>query len=134
MDWKEEYCTGVEDIDVQHRYFFALVSAMDEEKMASWSRDRFRVLLAEIQRFAHYHFRSEERLMDAYGFADRAAHEAEHARIKRGIDEFLQQAEIGALDMLGLRKFLFEWLTTHTEARDRPLAEHVRKMRSEPPR
>jgi hemerythrin len=124
MEWKEEYNTGVGDVDRQHRYFVSLISAMDDDAVGNWSRDRFRVFLAEIQRFAHYHFRAEEALMELYGFEARDEHRAEHAKLSGRVAEFVTGAEQGTLKPGEVRRFLFDWFSSH-ETSDRPLTEHV---------
>ena len=131
MEWRDEYCTGVGDVDRQHRYFFSLISSMDEESVARWSRDRLRGFLAEVQRFAHYHFRSEEFLMDVYGFDARDQHRAAHEQISARVAEFVADADKGTLQPAVLRQFLYEWFQDHTTVADRPLTEHVlRKQRA----
>jgi hemerythrin-like metal-binding protein len=130
MEWKDEYNTGVGDVDRQHRYFVSLISSMDDGAAATWSRDRFRVFLAEIQRFAHYHFRAEETLMEVYGFDEREEHRAEHTKLSLRVAEFVTGAERGTLEPAEVRQFLHDWFSSH-ESSDRPLAEHVLRQQKQ---
>ena len=126
MEWTEDFESGLADIDVQHRYIFALIQRIVDLQVGTMnSQDRF--ILEEIVRFARCHFACEERLMAAYEYPDSAKHVAEHAQL---VLELKKYQESETVDPHRLSLFLCNWIVAHTLQEDRELAAHVLRVRA----
>jgi hemerythrin len=126
MEWIQDYETGLADIDVQHRYLFALVQRVQPLDDVV-DRVELHLIANELVRFAKCHFGYEERLMTMYGYLDSARHLAEHAKLLDEVQTFQNDQEIEARR---LALFICNWLVAHTMLEDRQLAEHVVPIRA----
>ncbi len=126
MEWSEDFESGLADIDVQHRYIFALtrrVSELQDEITQSSNR----VIVEELVSFAHCHFECEERLMAAYNYPESAKHVAEHTRLQLELKKYLDYETI---DPRQFSLLLCNWIVSHTLMEDRQLALHVLEVRA----
>lgn len=126
MQWTEDFESGLPDIDVQHRYIFALIQRVLELKERD-EQPNCKALLNELIQFAYCHFECEERLMATYGYGGISQHVTEHAKLLYEVSRFQRGAEIDARQ---LSLFLCNWVVSHTQLEDRKLAEHVLRARA----
>jgi hemerythrin len=126
VEWTEDFESGLADIDVQHRYIFALIKRIVDLQGRTMSSDD-RDVLEEIARFAHCHFACEERLMAAYNYPDSSKHVTEHAKL---VLELKKYQESETVDPRTLSLFLCNWIVAHTLLEDRQLAAHVLRVRA----
>jgi len=126
MDWNQEFESGLADIDVQHRYIFALIQRVNELDDGV-HREQLDEIAAELGRLAICHFGCEERLMTAYKYPESERHHLEHAKLLDVVREFQRGGEYQAHH---LALFLCNWLVSHTMLEDRKLALHVLALRA----
>jgi hemerythrin len=124
MPWHPSFATELSELDAQHQYFICLI---DQFEIARQTDDDglFTLLLEELQRYARYHFASEELLMSAYGYPS-DAHRAEHESLLTRMEEMMSQETVNRAK---LQLYLYKWLTNHIQLDDRELARHVIEKR-----
>ena len=81
LHWQATYDTGIEEIDLQHRYFMALINRLTVELAASDDPKYRQSLLNELAKYAAFHFASEENLMAKFGYPDRERHRMLHIEL-----------------------------------------------------
>ena len=126
MDWNEDFESGLADMDVQHRYIFALIQRVNQLDDAT-NKDALQDAAEEIARLAICHFGCEEKLMRAYEYPDADRHIREHEKLLDVVREFQRAKEYSAHH---LALFLCNWLVSHTMLEDRRLAHHVLTFRA----
>ena len=126
MQWNEDFESGLADIDVQHRYIFALIQRVNELKDDEHA-DTLREIAAELGRLAICHFGCEERIMAAYRYPGADRHHQEHEKLLDVVREFQRGIDYSAHN---LALFLCNWLVSHTMLEDRKLAQHVLLLRA----
>ena len=126
MNWNQEFESGLADIDVQHRYIFALIERVNELSDQA-DRSKLTEIAAELGRLAICHFGCEERLMSAYKFPEAERHLREHEKLLDVVREFQRGSDYHAHH---LALFLCNWLVSHTMLEDRKLALHVLTLRA----
>lgn len=124
MPWHPSFATHVPDLDAQHQYFVKLLDQLDVACQMD-DRAKMDVILAELRRYAHYHFASEELLMAAYDYSPEKQH-AEHSQILARLDEMLQDHSVSRAK---IQVFLYKWLTNHMPLDDFEFAAHVLERR-----
>ena len=127
MEWNESFESGLADIDVQHRYLFALIKRVNElqdELLLPQNRP----IIGELASFAMCHFACEERLMAAYSYPRVSRHVDEHGKLLSELRKF-QDPEVVRPRQLSL--FLCNWVVAHTLLEDRALAAHVIQRRAD---
>lgn len=124
--WDKKYEVGHTRIDFEHQIFLDLIKAVDRAR--ELSRGHQRRMLAEVEKYAEFHFLSEENMMIDTGFPERAYHIQEHNQLlaifKNKIYEF-EHEELKLDEMLG---FLLQWFALHTSQVDKKLADHLRSI------
>lgn len=124
IQWDVKYETGIEEIDLQHRYFLRLINRLAEE-LATTEDEKYRDrLLDELRQYASFHFISEENLMRKFGYPGLQAHRLLHLHLldmlsSRGAGHSVQH----------LIDFLVEWFMGHTASEDRQIGEYIRSAR-----
>jgi len=126
MEWSQDFESGLADIDVQHRYIFALIQRVNQldDKV---ERTELRQVAEELGRLALCHFGCEERLMEAYGYPESSRHIAEHRKLETVVNTFRHDDNYHAHN---LALFLCNWLVSHTMLEDRQLAMHIVRLRA----
>ena len=114
INWNSSYNIGIERIDFEHRIFLELVNSFKKAIESSYSKSQLLRLLMEIEKYAEFHFISEENLMMRIEYPDFNRHQIMHF-------ELLEQFNLAKYDELGLENFyLFikDWFINHTILED----------------
>jgi hemerythrin-like metal-binding protein len=82
-------------------------------------------LLAELERYARYHFGCEELLMEAYGYPAETQ-QREHRELLVRLREMRANPEFSRPK---IRLFVFKWLTNHIQIEDKDLGKFVLRLR-----
>jgi hemerythrin len=118
ITWKDEYNLGIEKIDEQHRYLFAIAGRVYELLRDDFSIDKYDKIVSiinELKEYTVYHFRFEEDYMRSIGYKKFLSHKVAH-------DDFV--ARINSIDLkdmdekqdqyiMELIDFIINWITEH---------------------
>jgi len=116
--WKDTFCTGIEEVDVQHKRLFELGSELYEIVTLNDGFDHYDELveiLENLKDYTIYHFEHEEKLMEKYNYELIEEHKVEH----RKFIEKIADVETENLDekqkkiMLTMIEFIANWISTH---------------------
>jgi hemerythrin len=118
LNWKEEYATGVEEIDLQHRYFMGLINRLSTELDGCVDEIYRKRLLNELVKYASFHFVSEENLMIKFAYPDIERHRMLHLDL---IDKLSWQMQSKSYE--ALFEFLVDWFIRHTTEEDKHIGE-----------
>ncbi len=135
FQWTPCFATGLSDVDEQHQRLFDVINRFGSLVMREdgVSTAELNVVLAELARYARYHFAEEEALMESSGLNPQ---QVESHREKHG--QF-----IGELNLLcdavttdnrsaakGLLEFLTNWLAYHILGTDQFMARQIALIQS----
>ncbi len=126
-----EFRLGHEAIDGQHEILFQLYRELgDYCQNAEYDVD-LELILLSLKTYVDTHFRFEEDLMGSMEYQGLAAHRTEHHELERQVDAqvdrfhtLTKEDEIKAF-ALGLKQFLYKWLTNHIAETDRKLCQSL---------
>jgi hemerythrin len=80
-------------------------------------------VLTGVLDYTAYHFAFEEKLLRQYGYADEAAHRAEHAKLSEQAKTLVQKLHAGQGHVtMATLKFLCDWLNDHILGSDKKFA------------
>ena len=81
VEWQDAYCIDVDEIDVQHRKLLSIVNEFFDVATGHPADYPIKVgrCLKKLADYTHYHFASEEMLMEQYQFPNIQQHKEEHA-------------------------------------------------------
>jgi hemerythrin len=125
--WKDEYGIGHGPIDGQHQRLFALANDLHAAMSQGKGKAALFKTLDALINYTKTHFATEERLMQAHGYPDYAAHKALHDELTKRVMAFQKDFEAGQVAMsVDLLQFLKDWLTNHIGVTDRKVAEFLK--------
>ena len=116
MEWRDEFCTGIEAIDEQHQRLFALV---DELKLALQSEDCSSIYqfgLNLLSSYALEHFGLEETCMHVHKCPAAQNNQLAHAQFVQYVTRFQQDFQNEGFShpvASELVKSLEHWLVNH---------------------
>lgn len=129
IKWKDEYCTGIDLIDEQHRRLFEIANSAYEllnNKLYVDKYDRIMEILKELKDYTVFHFSSEEGYMKSIGYKKFLSHKVMH-------DDFIER--INNLDLNDLDEnqdkyiseildFIVDWISDHILGTDKKMARN----------
>lgn len=123
ITWTPAHDVGVAMMDRQHRKLAHHVNELAIGLRNGDGSNTIAKKLSAALSYARHHFESEERLMDAAGLAEAAAHRESHARLLDDMRTFATGCDTRSLSLA--TRFLQEWLLRHIADADRELARTV---------
>ncbi|SHJ86734.1 bacteriohemerythrin [Paramaledivibacter caminithermalis] len=116
--WKELYSCNISKIDDQHKKLFEIgykLSDLVRSKDDLDHYDEIIELINELTKYTIYHFETEEKLMEEYGFNGLEEHKKTH---KAFVDK-ISQINISVIDeeqkrvMMEILVFIADWIEDH---------------------
>lgn len=124
MEWKQEYSSGIAEVDNQHKVLlshFAMIELLISTS-SSWSRiDRE---LQSLREYSEFHFHFEEALMRLFGYPEIESHKAQHASYLREIDKKINM-RLNPYPDKALLSLIGAWLIEHISKSDQDYARHI---------
>ncbi|MCA9606010.1 MAG: hemerythrin family protein [Myxococcales bacterium] len=132
IEWDSRFELGIEDIDLEHRYFLNLIHRILDEMRSEGDPAHRTGLIEELNAYARFHFISEENMMRRAGYPELDAHREHHRRLTDELSAkqaflAMQPSEAHAEAILG---FLQTWFVEHTLKEDRRFATFLGKKRA----
>lgn len=122
IQWDKKFELGHERIDFEHRIFLDLIKSVSE--LAS-EKERALRLLREVEKYAEFHFISEENLMLDTEYPDYSSHKTEHQILLATLKEKVFEYRHNQLSLEELSDFLFQWFALHTTQVDSQLTQYI---------
>ena len=117
-DFKDEYRTGIESIDVEHEKLFEIANRIYETLMDEFIPDKYDYIvqiLNELSEYAATHFRNEEEYMMSIRYKKLISQKAEHQEFTEKMESYdlskVDENQKGVI--LELLDFLSDWLVRH---------------------
>ena len=111
--WNNDYCIGIETIDMQHKKLFDIMHQLDVASQQEADIKDITKLFDELDNYTKYHFEEEEAYFLTLPADEIKRHKKEHDFFISELASTVEQSiRIGALS-LGLLYFLNDWLINH---------------------
>jgi hemerythrin len=129
IQWKEEYMTGVEEIDSQHKDFVKLINRLNIIQGYGDSLEYALRLMMEVGKYADYHFTCEENLMYLTKCPHLELQQKEHEALLREYREWVQRYESHGVIIDDLIKYLEGWFAKHTVEEDKKIGQYLQSQK-----
>ncbi|MGB0722192.1 MAG: bacteriohemerythrin [Gammaproteobacteria bacterium] len=114
MPWSDEFVTGLDNIDEQHRWLVDQTNQLhDTITRGSTDREEVGRLLNGLVEYTFNHFVLEEELFQRLGYEESSEHLKEHNSFIREVSAMLKLHEDGGDVTVTALEFLKEWLRHH---------------------
>ena len=125
IHWNDSYFCGIEEIDFQHQYFAKLINRLDVELGKTDDMHYRARLLEELNKYAHFHFLSEENLMIAMKYPQLREHQRLHYDLLDKLNLYCMKLDMAEIDENSVLDFLVSWFNHHTVVEDKKIAAHA---------
>jgi hemerythrin len=127
LEWRDEYSTGIEDVDDEHRDLIDIVNRLHALMLATDSKLTVPAFIDGLIKGVSAHFALEERIMDESGYPESARHREDHERLLDELREFKAAfARAEEVDSVELAMRLEPWFSRHLIIHDLPLHRTLR--------
>ncbi len=130
---KEQYLTGMETIDDQHRKIFQLADQVYEllkDENMLYKDGELLKIVQELQDYTKYHFTEEEIYMEKIGYSRLEEQKIQHEKFIEELDKLnqaVQQISLRNQDQVifKLLDYLTYWLKVHIEKFDMLIKKEI---------
>jgi len=113
IKWQDNFSVGICEIDTQHQKLIKMVNDF-YDGIKSGQKKALGNLLNALLEYAAFHFSTEEKYMDKFGYTLRATHKKEHERFTEKTMDAKRRFDDGRLVLsLEITQFLKEWIKDH---------------------
>jgi hemerythrin len=119
IEWRKEYCTGIEGVDYEHEVLIRQINAVYE--LVEDRADKALVIdsLGEIYGSISAHFALEERMMQKHAYDHYQQHREDHERLLDEIRDITEEFEHSvSLNDAKLKQKLTDWFQLHFKTHD----------------
>jgi len=123
IPWTDEFALGIEEIDEQHKKMLAIINKLFDLFTENKDGDQKEIdkIIKEMADYAVYHFETEEKYFDLYGYEKTKEHVGIHDQYRAKIEDWQKRygenhdREI----FFEISEFLNNWWTWHINNTDR---------------
>ena len=128
--WSEKLTSGSAEIDSQHKELFERINdLLAAQKKGLAGLDELGRVVRYLTEYVVFHFGSEEKLMDRYGYSSASGHKAQHAQFIRVFqrlkERMFTEGFTPALQQ-ETSDLVVDWLLNHIRYSDRALGTYLR--------
>lgn len=112
--WSDEYSVGVQVLDDQHKKIIRIVNKLIENSHELVNSVTVADALDEMTKYASYHFKTEEQLMEENGYSGYEQQRAQHKAFKIKLVQLCSATtlQVGEVPDI-LLNYLGEWWVQH---------------------
>lgn len=123
-EFKDEFLTGIEQIDSEHRRLFEIANelcALKENEFIPDKYDNIREILNELKEYTLIHFEHEEAYMESIGYKRMFTQKIQHDALRKTINEWnlddIDESQDKAIDEM--LNTVTNWLVEHILNQDK---------------
>jgi hemerythrin len=129
LEWSEDYSIGIDEIDEQHKKFFAMVHQLYQDCLTCKGERVVPETLQFLKDYAVEHFQAEEAFMEKHEYPGLEGHSRLHAEFLDNYSELTDDFKtFGTSQELADRtaEMVQNWLVRHIAQVDTEYAKHVK--------
>lgn len=124
--WSEQYSVNIKDIDEQHRHLIKIINKMHEVVVSGTEQQEIERIIEELFEYTNYHFKTEEKLLETYGYPEQVSHKKEHDTLLKQLLKLKVRLIKGSATVsLETFAFLNNWLVNHILASDKKYSPYL---------
>ena len=127
-EMKDEYLTGIEQIDNEHRRLFEIAEELYQLSKKEFMPDKYdniRRLLDELREYTKTHFEHEEEYMESIGYKRMFTQKVQHDAFRRQLDEWdledIDENQDEAIE--NVLTHVTDWLIHHILEQDKQIGQ-----------
>ena len=125
LEWESNFDTGNETVDLQHRYFVALINRVAINFKETDDDAYKEKLISELRKYADFHFTSEENIATSYNLPGLSGHHRRHLELLEEFNHHAADLKNGSQSVDDFLNFLTDWFIGHTVYEDQRLFQKI---------
>ena len=128
IDWKPEFSVQNDELDTHHKYRIDLLNELILAMKDKNIKEIDQAIVDSLISYSHFHFDSEEKLMETYNYPRLNEHKNEHATFYKHLEKFKYQIDHFDYSIaFKLILFLQEWIIKHIQGIDQDYAPFLKE-------
>jgi len=124
LEWNDTFSVHVQELDEHHQRIIEMINGLRNILEQDTADAEVVAVVHNLIDYASTHFRTEERYMMQFGFAESESHEAEHDRFIEQVLVYQERLNRGEKVILAeLLRFLKDWLVQHILGTDKQYSQ-----------
>ena len=120
FQWTPELSVNVKEIDNQHKQLVNLINLLHDSMKSGKGKDVMGKVLNDLTDYTVYHFGTEERLFQKYGYIEYPQHKKEHDDLTKQVLDVKSKFLAGQTTVtIEVMNFLKDWLNNHIKHSDK---------------
>ncbi len=120
MTWEQKFSVNIKEIDGQHQKLFELINNLHDAMKTGRGKDALGGVLSELVDYTVYHFSTEEKLFQKYGYSEYSQHKKAHDTLTKQVLELNDKLKRGdVIITIEVMNFLKDWLNSHILSTDK---------------
>ena len=120
FQWTPELSVNVKEINNQHKQLVNLINLLHDSMKSGKGKDVMGKVLNDLTDYTVYHFGTEERLFQKYGYIEYPQHKKEHDDLTKQVLDVKSKFEAGQTTVtIEVMNFLKDWLNNHIKHSDK---------------
>lgn len=132
IEWREDLCTGMEQIDNQHREIFVRFALFSDACTEGRGAEELMPLLDFLSGYTAEHFREETAKMSDTGYPGLAGQHTAHAGFLKDFERLKDLVDERGPDrdaIMMTKRAMIQWLINHIRQMDKTFAEFLATSR-----
>ena len=123
ITWSDKYSVEINEIDEQHKVLVGMINELHDAMKQAKSKEVSQEILNKMADYINFHFSTEEKYMERFGYPDYAEHKLEHERFVEKVLKFSEDYTNGKAGVsYDILNFLKDWLVGHIQGTDKKYA------------
>lgn len=124
INWNESLSVKVESIDSQHKKLIDLINTFYEGISQGSNKEKLVEMILALKNYTVYHFGTEEKYMEKFGYPDYASHKKEHEQFVKKVLDFEERFKSGKMLLtLEVTGFIKDWISHHIMGTDKKYSD-----------
>jgi hemerythrin-like metal-binding protein len=120
IEWREEFNTGVSEVDHEHKEIVDLINELHEAMGEDASQDEIGRFLGDVFSKISSHFALEETVMRKHNYDEYDDHKSDHEKLLDELRDIMDDAEedTGKNYKTALAESVRDWFVNHFKTKD----------------
>jgi hemerythrin len=112
--WSDKFAVNILEIDAQHKRLIELINMLYDAMKQGKGKDVLGKVLADLVTYTVYHFSTEEKLFQKFGYPEYEVHKKEHDNLTLKAKDLKEKFNQGkTMITIEVMNFLKDWLNNH---------------------
>jgi hemerythrin len=126
--WNEDFSVSVEQMDAQHKEFFAYLNRLFEALHAGEEEKAFKEITLDLEDYIQSHFANEESMLSSISYPGLESQQNEHSYFVNQIRSLRTNFHTQSKTAVYILQFMRDWFVNHILSEDMNYAAYLQRV------